>query len=193
MPYKFDRPFRYYYLKVIRQTGTPEKIALGMAIGVFIGLFVPPTMQMVLALAIAILLKANRLTALVGCWVSNPLTFGPLYLFYIALGKYMTGLQVRRFEIPREGAEVWPFLVNTFKQGGNLAIVFFVGAFITAVLGSIVSYYVTRFLVESFRRRRAARREKKQRKLEARIAETQALKGVHKAIDEPPSPGVEGK
>ena len=184
MPYRIHRPFRYYYLKVLRQRGTPEKIALGMAIGVFIGLFVPPTMQMVLALALAIMLKANRLASLIGCWVSNPLTFGPLYLFYIFLGKYMTGLRVQGERIPASREEVWSFLVNAFKQGGNLTIVFFVGAFVTAVLGSIASYYLTFFAVAAFRRKRAARQEKRRLKLEKRIAETQALKGVHQSLED---------
>ncbi len=88
-----QRSFRYYYLKVTRQRGTPENIAFGMAIGVFWGLFIPFP-QMPMALLTATFTKANRITALLGTWISNPFTFPLLITFYIFAGQYLTQLKL---------------------------------------------------------------------------------------------------
>ena len=150
----FERPLRYYYLRIMRQSGTSTEIAQGMAIGIFVGLLLPPGIQMVLALFLAILLKANRVVALLSCWISNPLTFCFIYPFYFQLGKWMTGLRPKFPRFPGASEEAWHFVVSIFKQGGGVAVVCFVGALTSAVVGSIISYYLTKFTVESFRRRR---------------------------------------
>ena len=89
-----QRSFRYYYLRVTRQRGTPENIAFGMAIGVFFGLLIPVG-QIVAALLAATLLKANRMTAFLGTWVSNPATFMLMVLFYLTFGQTITGIRLK--------------------------------------------------------------------------------------------------
>ena len=91
-----QRSFRYYYLRVTRQRGTPENIALGMAIGVFIGLLIPVG-QIVVAVLGATILKANRVTAFIGTWISNPATFMIIIPFYLAVGQKITGIRLRDY------------------------------------------------------------------------------------------------
>ncbi len=153
------RPLRYYYLRVMRQTGSSEQIALGMAIGIFVGLLLPPGIQMVFGLFLAIVLKANRVAAMISCWISNPLTFWVIYPFYFHLGKWMTGLRPKFPRFPSATNEVWEFLVSVFRRGGSVAVVCFVGALSSALVGSIISYYLTKYAVENFRRVRAERPE----------------------------------
>lgn len=60
-------------------------IALGLGIGVFFGLLLP-TMQMPIAALVAILLRCNLPAALAGTFVSNPITFVPIYLLAYRIG-----------------------------------------------------------------------------------------------------------
>lgn len=60
-------------------------IALGLAGGVFFGLMFP-TAQMPLAALFAILLRCNLPAAVAGTFVSNPLTFVPIYLVAYRIG-----------------------------------------------------------------------------------------------------------
>lgn len=60
-------------------------IAVGLAGGVFFGLLLP-TMQMPVAALWAILLRCNLPSALAGTFVSNPVTFVPIYLLAYRIG-----------------------------------------------------------------------------------------------------------
>ena len=85
------RSFRYIYLRFVRLRGSPEAVARGMALGVFIGMTPTVGIQIPLALFLAMLLKENQIAAQIGVWVSNPLTTIPLYTFNFQLGKYIIG------------------------------------------------------------------------------------------------------
>ena len=57
---------------------------------VFIGLliaFLPLPMQMLLAAALAILLRANLPVAVILTWITNPFTFVPINYFILYFGK----------------------------------------------------------------------------------------------------------
>ena len=47
--------------------------------------------KMVLAIIIATLIKGNRLLAVSGTWISNPMTYFPLYWFNYQVGCYLLG------------------------------------------------------------------------------------------------------
>ncbi len=87
---KPKRLARYYYLKVLRLEGDPRSLALGVAIGLFVG--VTPTLPLhtVLILALAGLLRGNILAGLLAATaISNPLTFLPQYYFSWRLGSLL--------------------------------------------------------------------------------------------------------
>ena len=76
--HQLGRPFRYLYLRFIRLRGTAEEVARGMALGVFIGLTPTMGIQMPLAFFFAMLLKENKIAAVIGVWISNPMTAIPI-------------------------------------------------------------------------------------------------------------------
>lgn len=110
-----QRSFRYYYLRVTRQRGTPENVAFGMAIGVFFGLLLPAG-QIIAALLAATVLKANRVTAFLGTWVSNPATFMLIIPFYLTFGQTLTGIRLR------DHVKSKPTLVATQQVTGELPL-----------------------------------------------------------------------
>lgn len=68
---------------------SPHQLALGLAIGVFVGFLPCMGVQTWVALPIAFLLGGNKPLAVAGVWISNPVTFVPFY--YLC---YRVGMQV---------------------------------------------------------------------------------------------------
>ena len=71
--------------------GTPAKRARGIAVGVFSGCFPFFGFQSLMGACLASLLKGNHLLAVIGTWISNPLTYIPLYLFNYKIGSFFLG------------------------------------------------------------------------------------------------------
>jgi uncharacterized protein (DUF2062 family) len=70
---------------------TPTKLARGVAVGTFVAL--TPTMggQMLIALGLAWLVRANKVAAVVMVWITNPLTVVPYYYGSYRLGLLLVG------------------------------------------------------------------------------------------------------
>lgn len=81
---------------------TPHAIALGVSLGVFLGLTPTVGFQIILVLAIGTLIRANRIIGVLLTWISNPITFLPMYYAYYWFGGKLMGL------------DLWTF--NTFSR-----------------------------------------------------------------------------
>jgi len=76
---------RWVKLKLLHIPDSPHRIALGTAIGVFVALSPVLGLHIVIALLFSVVLRANKLAAMVSVWVNNPLTVMPiLYAGYLA-------------------------------------------------------------------------------------------------------------
>ena len=73
------RTRRFLIVKVLHANDTPHRIALGIAIGVFIGLTPTVGLQMIIALALATALRANKVVCIPMVWITNPVTLVPIY------------------------------------------------------------------------------------------------------------------
>ena len=68
------------------QEGSPSQRALGLGIGIFSGCFPFFGLQTLMGVFLAKLFKGNTVLAAVGTWISNPLTYLPLYYFNYRVG-----------------------------------------------------------------------------------------------------------
>src|SRR4030066_1909704 len=68
------RTFRYISLRLVRVGGDSVHVALGFALGVFLGVFPTFGLGIPLALFLASMFRWNRVSALLGSLVMNPLT-----------------------------------------------------------------------------------------------------------------------
>ena len=84
---KFQRSLRLLW----ELEGTPAERARGIAVGVFSGCFPFFGLQSLMGACLASLLKGNHLLAVMGTWISNPLTYFPLYLFNYKIGSFFLG------------------------------------------------------------------------------------------------------
>ena len=76
---------------ILQQDGSPFFNAKGLAIGVFSGCFPFFGFQTLLGVFLAKLAKGNLLLAAIGTWISNPLTYIPLYYFNYRVGSIFLG------------------------------------------------------------------------------------------------------
>ena len=95
-------PFKYAYVKTLAPIyrasydklikpifslkGSPHSIALGLAIGLWWALTPTVGIQMTVSFIFCTVARANVPIALAMCWVSNPVTFIPMYYGYYWLG-----------------------------------------------------------------------------------------------------------
>lgn len=154
------RTCRYYYLKLLRLKGTPHSIALGSAIGVFIG--ITPTMPFhtLLIFFTTLFSRASFFAGLVMSWlVCNPFTYIPQYYFSMLIGNAVTPYEMNWNKIKA----VLDFMlsdvsinlkVHTFINLGIETIVILVtGGSLLAFPFAIASYYIMYHLSVKRRRR----------------------------------------
>jgi uncharacterized protein len=139
--------------KLLMLDDTSHRIALGIAIGVFVAWTPTVGIQMLAVIPIACLLNANRVASLIGVYLSNPLTFLPMYWLDYRLGALLLGnpLTFGEFReiLTRYGwAEWWWGLVGV---GIELAAPMWLGGLILGALSGGLGYAVTRWLVHRLR------------------------------------------
>lgn len=143
------RRIRYYWLKFKRLQDSPQKLAWGMALGVFVGITPTVPFHTVTVLFLAPLLRVSPVTALMGICVMNPFTMAPLY--YAA---YRVGKLVLFRHNPLIFPEVLDFysLMELLWRGG-LALQ--VGGVIIALPPALISYFLTLWAAKRLHRARA--------------------------------------
>lgn len=147
----FRRTIKYYWLKFRRLQGSPHKLAWGMALGVFIGITPTVPFHTIAALFLAGVFRISPVTAYAGIWVMNPVTMAPLYLL-----AYKVGELVLHNGNPLLLPETYNLdsMLNLLWRGG-LALQ--VGGVIIAIPPAVLSYFLTLWLVQRYRRQKAKR------------------------------------
>lgn len=130
-----DRTLRYLYLRFIRLHGSPKDVARGLALGVFIGMTPTMGIQTPLALFGAMLLKENKLAAMIGVWISNPMTFIPLYTFNFKMGKYLLGTHDIRMP-------TFTSIEELMALGHDFLLPLIVGSVVAGIITSAISYVI---------------------------------------------------
>lgn len=79
------------YDRFVKIRGNPHEIALGFALGLFVGMSPTLGIQMAIAVFFAALFKWNKISAAIGVWISNPLTAPFLYSLTYFAGTKLLG------------------------------------------------------------------------------------------------------
>ncbi len=144
----WGRWLRYWYLRLVRLQSSPEEIARGLAAGVFAGCFPIFGFQTLAALLLAVPLRGNKLVAAAGTWVSNPLTYVPVYAFNYRVGEWLLGSRTAFATAELVAAQNW------MQLGLEVAGTLFVGCAFVGFWGALASYFLGLWLVRRIRRRR---------------------------------------
>ncbi len=176
----------YYYIKFAREKGTPDYIARGWSLGVLIGLAIPFGFQLFIVIPLSFLLKASRIGAVAGTFITNNFTIIVIYPFQVWLGSCIFGNPISYAAVK---SDLQQFVAEpSFKalatMGGEIVASFFMGGFLLAVIAAPITYFGVRALVIRHRNRAEVRRWKR---LDALLKEAEA------SVDENIKEGKIGK
>jgi len=143
------RTLKYHWLKFKRLQGNPQKLALGAALGVFVGITPTIPFHTVIVLALAPLFRISVVAAYMGIWVSNPVTWVPQYVLAYEVGRHLL-YRGESLSIP-EHADLAAFLDLLWRGGLALQV----GGLIIAFPPAVVTYFATLWAVKRYRQRRA--------------------------------------
>ena len=125
-----------------------RSVARGVAIGLVTGL-IPGPVQMLLAVVVAIPLRANVIVACVTTLYTNPFTFIPLYLLAYSLGAFVTGEAVRNVIPPDFSVswlEFWKVIPALFDWLVSLGNTLLIGLAVQSIIFAIIGYAATMIL-----------------------------------------------
>jgi hypothetical protein len=148
---------RYYYWRIVRLKGSPEYIARGVSAGVFAGCFPLFGVQTLVGVLIAILARGHKLCAAGATWISNPLTYVPIYWLNFQVGRYLLGSSV---EMPAE----WDSMDTLLSQTGEVIADLLVGCMVVGTFFAFASYLGSLRLVRWWRSQHQSLRQKRQRR-----------------------------
>ena len=137
---------------------TPHSVALGTAIGMFVGMTPTVGIQMIIVLIVAFLtspfFKFNKIAAVLTVYVTNPLTIVPIYWFNYKIGTcfipskvtYDDFVAIVRFDSHDNWSERALSLIT------ELGAPLLVGCVLVATACSLVTYPAMRWLLRRFHR-----------------------------------------
>ena len=135
------RFLRYIYLKLLRIQDTPEKIALSFSVGVFIGIFPTFGLGGIIMILICYLFKLNYIAGILGTFIMNYFTSPFFWALSYMLGDFITTGEIKWRGFERAGAKI--FILRYLL--GNLII---------SILCSILSYFVVKNIIITYRKRK---------------------------------------
>jgi len=172
---------RKVYERFIRIRGNPREVALGFALGVFVGMTPTMGVQMPIAIFFAALCKWSKLSAAIGVWISNPLTAPVLYGVTYITGARMMHLDPV-FNMPL--SPTWSTLEALLQKAPKTLGAMTVGGVIIGLPLAIIGYYLSYAAVEKYQKdvkaklaRRKAKLTDAKDKIKKKVLERKMHKG----------------
>ncbi len=150
------------YVQMVREKASPEYIARGWSLGMFIGCTIPFGFQLLVSVPLSFTLKCSKIGAVLGTFITNPLTIFFLYPAQCWLADRLLF----------SGHLSYSHLCNTewtydsvMELGTDAARAFFVGGFLFAAVLTPLTYWGVLKLVRRHRARVAATHAAKQERM----------------------------
>jgi len=121
-------------------------MARGLAAGVFAGCFPFFGFQIAIGLVIATLIRGNRLLTIAGTWISNPLTYVPIFAFNYQVGQWVLGRSSTIADFT--GLTTWQ---HWRDLGAEVATSLLLGSSVVGIVSSLLTYGVGLGLLQHLR------------------------------------------
>ncbi len=161
----FGRTRRYYYLRFIRLRGTPHSLALGSAIGVFIGITPTIPFHTIVIFFLSIVSRSSFIAGLISSWVvCNPLTYIPQYYLSLRIGNLVTPYELSWNQIQSVVEVVLSDVSFTIRMKALLTvsyeaiIVMILGGSLLALPFALASYYISYLVFIKIKNKRREKR-----------------------------------
>jgi uncharacterized protein len=129
---------------------SPHRIALGMALGLLVAWTPTVGLQTFIVVPIAWAIRSNAIAAVIGVYLSNPLTVLPMYWLEYKVGK---AILVFSAEVDEDEEALWEaattteFVKGIAEAGWQLWLAMWVGGLVLGIINSIVGYFATHWFV----------------------------------------------
>ena len=155
---------------VLHSRAPVSEVSLGVGVGIFMGLTPTVGVQMYLVAIVWTIYRYvlgrhfNLPVGMAMVWISNPLTMVPMYYLFIATGYLVFdvqhGLSYQHFAESLSIISQTGDTMDQIAEGIRFLLVdlgwpMVIGGFVYAVPFSIISYYITKYLVTSHRKSNA--------------------------------------
>lgn len=132
---------------------TPHSVALGTAIGMFVGLTPTVGVQMIIVLTIAFLVRPlfrfNRVAAVLTVYITNPLTIIPIYWFNYQVGTWFVHSDVTYEDfvaiVEFDSHHKWS--ERALSLVADLGAPLLIGSLVVATISSLLTYPAMRWLI----------------------------------------------
>ncbi len=165
--------WRFIKFRLLHISDSPHRIALGVALGLFIAWTPAFGFHILIAMILSMLLRANKFTALTFIWVCNPFTVTAIYYPNYLLGSSALGY-FRPADTVESSAEQLQQMLECFNLSTgiftrefwhNLLVLFsskaaelWIGGLIIGSAVALFAYFATYYLIIGYRRANPHRR-----------------------------------
>jgi uncharacterized protein (DUF2062 family) len=172
---------RRLYERFIRIRGAPREVALGFALGVFVGMTPTVGVQTPIAIFLAALFKWSKLAAAIGVWISNPVTVPIIYGVTYVIGAKLLNLEP---VINMPLSPTWSTLQAMLQKAPQAFGAMTVGGGILGIPLAIISYYLAYAAVDKYQqdvKDKLARQKAKLADTKEKVKQKMVERKIHKA------------
>jgi len=133
--------------KIVGDPLSPDRVAAGWALGMFVGCAVPFGLQLMVSVPLAIITRVSKVGATVGTLITNPLTIFFIYpaqtwiIYNLVFGSRDMG------ELPTEWTRE-----TVMAMSGPVIASFFLGGLLLAMVFTPITYWVVKHIVIKYRK-----------------------------------------
>ncbi len=148
------RGFGRYLRKLLLMDEPPERTARTFGLGVLVGFSPFIGFHTLIAIAVILLFRVNRLAFLAGVYSNTPWTVAPAAALGTGLGVFILGSDATLPEISYETLSSGRFWSELTADAWNLLVPFFVGNFILSAVLAMMAYWILKRFLLQYRARR---------------------------------------
>ena len=141
---------RRIYERFLKIRGRPREIALGFALGIFIGMTATMGIQMPIAVFFAAIFKCSKISAASGVWITNPFTAPFIYGITYVVGAHLLGLKTT-MTLPEE--LTWSIVREMLKNAPVIFGALTVGGILVGLPLAVFGYYVSFAAVDKYQQK----------------------------------------
>jgi uncharacterized protein (DUF2062 family) len=141
-------PLRKAYYRFLKIRGNPREIALGFALGAFVGMSPFMGLHMAIAVPFAALFKWNKFSAALAVWISNPLSAPVIYSITYYVGEKVLFIE-NIYQLPTEFS--LDALIYTLQKAPEIIGILTVGGIVVGLPVAAVGYYFALKAITEYR------------------------------------------
>jgi uncharacterized protein (DUF2062 family) len=130
--------------KIVKEPLSPNRVAAGWALGMFVGCSIPFGLQLIISVPLAIMMRVSKIGATVGTLITNPVT---IFFIYPAQ-TYVMNLMLFDGSLSFDRLMGLEWTWETVRKLGTEAMAsFFIGGFVLAIILTPITYFIVKGIV----------------------------------------------